>query len=55
MNCASASSRTRASTSVLALVLTEQREQVLAGISSENLKAADKRKIDLGLKMHSLK
>lgn len=50
MNCASASSRTRASTSMLALVLTEQREQVLVGIWSENPKAAEKRKIHLGLK-----
>lgn len=42
MNCVSASSYTRASTSMLALVLTEQREQVLKGICSENPKAADK-------------
>lgn len=42
VNCVSASSYTRASTSMLALVLTEQREQVLKGICSENPKAADK-------------
>ena len=51
MNGASASSLTRTSTSMLALVVTEQREQVLAGIWSENPKAAAKRKINLGLKM----
>lgn len=44
MNCVSASSCTRASSSMLALVLTEQREQVVVGIWSENLKAAAKRK-----------
>lgn len=32
LNCASASSYTKVSTSMLALVLTEQREQVLTGI-----------------------
>lgn len=53
MNCASASSHTRASTRMLALVLTEQREQVLAGNWSENLKAAGKRKIYLGLQVDS--